>query len=446
MRSVRARSVHSSLVGAILTAEVLWRGERESGLKGVSIIVREGTYTDDFNLQPGEYAEEYAEEFAGAEILEDDDPTDFAYEVVGVKDVRLVVKNHDHLHIGYVGVTLKNLDIIDCRSVRTSPTVTVRRGADAEFIGVRILAPQARALGVYEKARLSLVQCEIVDCLDVVLCDNSEMVFTDCKINRNLKFLDSVLKATNTSFSNARIIFNKTRVTLVDCKISGNFQPEEHVLGQSFLSDGLEIFNGSSVFLQRSSLSHYSNAVWSEGSDSRFIAEDCVITECNLAFELELNSNGLVKNCKFQSEFVCGVSTNVKGKVKFQNNVTIDGSPPKMCHDSMSVPPRHDFPDLELRRVDYLEKELPSDKEQSANTRRAYGAMFTDESKVDDLALRSLIRSIGTVKHCNRCRHMQMPSHDKMKFCVGCRKVSYCSKECQKADWGDHQLVCRSKQ
>ena len=47
------------------------------------------------------------------------------------------------------------------------------------------------------------------------------------------------------------------------------------------------------------------------------------------------------------------------------------------------------------------------------------------------------------LKTCENCMRSETPGDTKMKYCVRCRKVSYCSKECQETDWGDHKLFCR---
>jgi hypothetical protein len=31
----------------------------------------------------------------------------------------------------------------------------------------------------------------------------------------------------------------------------------------------------------------------------------------------------------------------------------------------------------------------------------------------------------------------------KLSFCNSCRSVSYCSRECQKADWKNHKSICK---
>ena len=56
------------------------------------------------------------------------------------------------------------------------------------------------------------------------------------------------------------------------------------------------------------------------------------------------------------------------------------------------------------------------------------------------------VRELDTskIKSCNRCGILQTPSREKMKFCDRCKRACYCSKECQCADWGDHQLECQA--
>lgn len=43
-------------------------------------------------------------------------------------------------------------------------------------------------------------------------------------------------------------------------------------------------------------------------------------------------------------------------------------------------------------------------------------------------------------KMCEKCG-----SVGKLKVCSGCRKIHYCSAECQKADWADHKADCKKE-
>ncbi len=43
---------------------------------------------------------------------------------------------------------------------------------------------------------------------------------------------------------------------------------------------------------------------------------------------------------------------------------------------------------------------------------------------------------------CNNCSIWQ-PKAKKFQLCSQCRKIRYCSKECQKQDWKDHKLDCK---
>ncbi|CAD6498992.1 BgTH12-04646 [Blumeria graminis f. sp. triticale] len=46
-----------------------------------------------------------------------------------------------------------------------------------------------------------------------------------------------------------------------------------------------------------------------------------------------------------------------------------------------------------------------------------------------------------TVPHCGRC-HRPYPVDKAAKPCAKCQSVSYCSRECQKADFRNHKKMC----
>lgn len=46
-------------------------------------------------------------------------------------------------------------------------------------------------------------------------------------------------------------------------------------------------------------------------------------------------------------------------------------------------------------------------------------------------------------KRCQKCGSLEKP---KLLVCTGCRDVSYCSTDCQKADWKAHKGICRKDQ
>ena len=52
-----------------------------------------------------------------------------------------------------------------------------------------------------------------------------------------------------------------------------------------------------------------------------------------------------------------------------------------------------------------------------------------------------LIDLIDTQNHPRACAVCKEPASS---LCAGCRKVAYCSRECQRADWPKHKAVCKS--
>ncbi|KAJ7684235.1 hypothetical protein DFH06DRAFT_1155083 [Mycena polygramma] len=63
-----------------------------------------------------------------------------------------------------------------------------------------------------------------------------------------------------------------------------------------------------------------------------------------------------------------------------------------------------------------------------------------------DSSLGVFMRDPKPVKVCQwgDCPHAGIGYEDrKMKMCARCNFVRYCSKECQRADWGEHKLYCQ---
>lgn len=44
---------------------------------------------------------------------------------------------------------------------------------------------------------------------------------------------------------------------------------------------------------------------------------------------------------------------------------------------------------------------------------------------------------------CHQCRGLPQDGATKLLLCGGCKDASYCSKDCQKAAWKDHKIICK---
>ncbi len=49
---------------------------------------------------------------------------------------------------------------------------------------------------------------------------------------------------------------------------------------------------------------------------------------------------------------------------------------------------------------------------------------------------------MNAINSCKNCGHNDIP----LRSCVGCQRVRYCSRECQRADWPIHQAGCISSE
>jgi mitochondrial splicing suppressor protein 51 len=50
--------------------------------------------------------------------------------------------------------------------------------------------------------------------------------------------------------------------------------------------------------------------------------------------------------------------------------------------------------------------------------------------------------SSEAVRQCNTCHVLESETDQQLKHCAKCPTTLYCSRECQKADWKSHKLVC----
>jgi len=54
-----------------------------------------------------------------------------------------------------------------------------------------------------------------------------------------------------------------------------------------------------------------------------------------------------------------------------------------------------------------------------------------------------LKKMLGLGPKCNKCGKSPGNETEKLQFCGACKKVEYCSKDCQKKDWKDHKTACK---
>jgi mitochondrial splicing suppressor protein 51 len=50
--------------------------------------------------------------------------------------------------------------------------------------------------------------------------------------------------------------------------------------------------------------------------------------------------------------------------------------------------------------------------------------------------------SSEAVRQCNTCHVLESETDQQLKHCAKCPTTLYCSRDCQKADWKSHKLVC----
>ncbi|TFK33607.1 hypothetical protein BDQ12DRAFT_614957, partial [Crucibulum laeve] len=55
----------------------------------------------------------------------------------------------------------------------------------------------------------------------------------------------------------------------------------------------------------------------------------------------------------------------------------------------------------------------------------------------------SYLEAVGRDPDARKCSVCRRKGKPRVKECTGCRKVRYCSPECQKSDWKTHKAKCK---
>ncbi|KAI9090435.1 hypothetical protein DFS34DRAFT_369501 [Phlyctochytrium arcticum] len=73
-------------------------------------------------------------------------------------------------------------------------------------------------------------------------------------------------------------------------------------------------------------------------------------------------------------------------------------------------------------------------------------ARYNERNLADKLFPVDLCKKSRAYKtDCAKCNTEQPPTGPKFPMCSKCRRVRYCSRDCQKADWGSHKTTCGRK-
>ena len=124
--------------------------------------------------------------FIGVDALRLDPhlPKYFLLEIVGVKEVRLIIEREERMDL-FANVTLRNVLIFDRRLKLGYDAVYIRRGAVVEFNQVKIHSPRALAINL-GKSTLSLLDSAVVEPPVAIISNESDLRMTNSVIISSL--------------------------------------------------------------------------------------------------------------------------------------------------------------------------------------------------------------------------------------------------------------------
>ena len=185
------------------------------------------------------------------------------------------------------------------------------------------------------------------------------------------------------------------------------------------------------------------------------------MTACEVAISAFMNASISVSKCYLEADRFIALKRNVEGKVQFRRNSLRRPEEESsklpswlihckdvavICSDSVSKPEvlTHDFkhPHTLTLNDDLSPFSVGATRESALEyEKHLEGICKTANwtSKLPKFDKKSW-------KFCLHCRQAPVDAPEKkFMYCARCQKVCYCSRECQKANWRDHKLVCAEK-
>ena len=408
-----------------------------------SIVVYEGVYVDGLTDVPPKWIYPYV-------------PHEFSVEIVGVKDVRLVLFSREMFVVG-LNLTLRNVLIYDCRLNLQERTILCHK-ANVDFHDVKIHAADRSAYITQEGANLSLNRC-------VIHAGWRGIWSTNCGVKlRQTTFSDSTgcaimmrmtkFEAAETKFLRCKelaAIFANSEGFFEDCVFESEVVDEsrrDSARGERDVSNlreasnlrGIELLDESRVVAKKCTIRGFQAGVLTSGSNSKPMFDECLVTQCYVAFVFDFNADGLIERCQIHGHYAMQVTNDIAGQIHFRQNRIKFGARATLLKDAKSITPKHDF--KRLRTTVMHDKcfrlEPPSRGERSDYTKKA------NSSVGSSLLHPQFDPNFGIYhKQCEKCKNHELPGVPKFKFCKRCELVCYCSKECQIASWPDHKLICK---
>jgi len=390
-----------------------------------------------------------------------------------------------------------SLEIVGIENVR----ILSRYKLSALFVPARITFTMKNVL-IYERPTIDYDTAPIASV--TILVYQAQVSLTDVRIHSSVKEpwatmegLETV-KAVDCTFLGYKSPFSvkKSKVHIESCRwveidgvgtveiggvlfmkdsiISGNghianlgqatLQGCQFVFGPNYPHQGIQIMSGGQLDMCNCFLSGCQVAVAVRDSHSKAVVKRCNITDCAFFLSAYLNASVSVTDCTLEVDNFVALKRNVSGKVQFARNVLrprpseVSQHYPALLYlvskwpetailysDSVSKLEVVDH-DYESTHVEYFEDEelISHSIGATRKSREAYAAKVTKDCEAVNWEAPTFSRNKW--KNCVHCRKLPRDAPEaKFMYCSRCRKVCYCSKECQEANWKDHKLLCKKE-
>ena len=430
------------------------------GLRGCSIVVHEGMYIDP-SFALGYYGMMSASFAKG-----------FSLEIVGVEKVRILNTAHVHSVFSpqFIELTLRNLTIYG-RGELTGSTIFAF-GATLTLVDVRTHGSRACVVELEHGTNFDAVNCAFSECMTPFYVKESKATFKDC-VWRYRETSGGSLAYTIKDSDDCSVRFGQIingTASFHQCQfLSGTGEPDKSrksgKSGKSFTDSKIKctaitMTTRGKLFMTECCISGFHNAIETKDSFTKAVVKRSKILDCGLAVEAKMNSEVTVSDCELAVKHVVMLSMNIEGKVRFKRNSVRQTTrrfpylPPAPGGNTVIIwtdrEPKvlkHDFAKTCIKYLELVDSYLPGEMYGSTRASRKGHARWNAETKSDGLDVFGEDFPDAPDSELRECLHCLIAPLEKpeakFQYCSRCRKVSYCSKECQVANWRDHKYRCK---